>query len=629
MKKFLLCALMVFCMTILHAHAQIEWDADKFMPLSEVKDGMQGTGYTVFFGTNAEAFEFEVVSIEYNYSPGWHVVWAEGTSENFKRTGVAGGMSGSPVYINNRLMGAISLGYFNQRERSNLFGITPIELMVNVAQRGMKPNQTYARGQFLDLGSEYVSEGLNMVPTLIPEGDSVLYRNPYENRNQPSNNTLDIQEYSSQLAIPVALPKLDPTTMHLLKPFFNRGNMVPVQAVGGGGPVKESPVERGQIIGTEVMRGDVTGFGFGTITYIDEQKKELLAYGHSAFGEGNVNLPLSGGYVHFIHPSRTRSSKVASPTQPIGTLVQDRVPAIAGLIEELPDSHHYIPVTAKLQTSDKKIHKLSYEAARDKTFTAIYASAGISGLVSAKEFSFNDNTVNVKTVITLEPHPELDNRKIVTDNIFSSSGSPGGNVSRTIQFPMLDLLINPFAKVRIESIDLDIKVEDKRKTAQILTARLDKLSYRPGDEIKLILTVRPYLEQTETMTATITIPKDTPEGIVLLRAMNASSYQSWKRSRAPGSFRPKNINQLVKLMRDGEPNTNLILEISAPQTGLTVQGEEFPNLPLSYMSVMNTAMRIGESGYTFSTAIHADRIETDYIITGSATMQVAVNRNAQ
>ncbi len=616
-------------MAILHANAQIEWDVEKFIPLSEVKDGMTGKGYTVFSGTNAEEFEYEVVSIEYNSYPGWHVVWAEGTSENFKRTGIAGGMSGSPVYIDGRLMGAISLGHFNQRERSNLFGITPIELMINVAKRGMKPNETYARGQYLDFGTEYASEGLNMVQSLIPEGDSVLYRNPYENRNRSSDNFFNTQEFSTQLAIPVALPRLDPASMQLLKPFLKRGNMMPVQAAGGGAPVKESPVEPGQIIGNEVMRGDVTAFGFGTITYIDEQKKELLAYGHSAFGEGNVNLPLSGGYVHFILPSRTRSSKVASPTQPIGTLVQDRVPAIAGIIKEVPKGHHYIPVTAKVQTSDMKVHDFYYEAARDKTFTATYAASGISGLVNAKEFSFNDNTVNVMTKITLEAHPELDNRKIITNNIFSSSGSPGLNVSRTILFPMLDLLVNPYAKVRIESIDLDIKIEDKRKTAQILTARLDKLSYRPGEEIKMILTVRPYLEQEEILTGTITIPKDTPDGIVLLRAMSASSYQGWKRSRAPGSFRPNNINQLVKLLQDGEPNTNLILELSGPQPGLTVKGEEFPNLPISVMSVMNTALRSGESGYTFGTAIHADQVETDYIISGSRTMQVAVNRNAQ
>ena len=629
MKKNLLCVLVVFCMIVLNANAQIEWDADEFMPLSEVKIGMKGKGYTVFSGTDAEEFTYEVTSIEYNASPGWHVVWAEGTSENFKRTGVAGGMSGSPVYINGRLMGAISLGYFNQREHSNNFGITSFEQMVDVAERGMKPNLLYAHTQQTELGSEFVQEGLNMLPTLLPKTDNGLFPNQIDNANMASDFDLNVEEFSLQLAIPVTIPRLDRQTLQLLKPFFARGNMVPVQAAGGGAPVKESPVEPGQIVGQEVIRGDVASFGFGTITYVDKQKKELLAYGHSAFGEGNVNLPLSGGYVHFILPSRTRSVKVASPTQPIGTLVQDRVPAIAGLIEELPNTHHFIPVTAKVQTSDKKVHNLSYEAARDKTFTALYAASGISGLVSAMEFSGNDHTVNVMAKITLEDHPELDNNEVVVNNIFSSSGSPGFNVSQTILSPMLDLLVNPYAKVKIESIDLDIKLEDRRKTAVILKSRLDKNVYRPGEEVEITYTIRPYLEQTETLTAKIKIPKDTPDGIVLLRAMSSNSYRSWKRSRSPGSSRATNINQLVKLLNDGEPNTNLILELSVPQPGLTVQGEEFPNLPLSVMSVMNTTLRSGENGFTFGTVVHTDKVETDYIIVGSASMPVAVNRNAQ
>ena len=628
MKKVLLCALVVFCLITIQVNAQIKWDVGEFMPLSEVKPGMKGKGYTVFFGTTVEEFDLEVVSIEYNFSPGWHVVWAKGTSENFKRIGVAGGMSGSPIYINGRLMGALSLGYFNQREHANLFGITPIEQMVKVAARGMKPNLRYAGAKFLDLGSEYVSEGLDMVPSLIPEGNKSLRQNPFDNGSLTSNNNLNTQEYSLQLAIPVALPRLDAATMQLLKPFFERGNMVPVQAAGGGGPGKKSPVEAGQIIGTEAIRGDVSAFSYGTITYIDKNKKELLAYGHSASGEGNVNLPLSGGYVHFILPSRTRSSKIASPTQPIGTLVQDRVPALAGLIEKLPNNHHYIPVTAKVQTTDMKVHDLYYEAARDKIFTASYAASGISGLVNALEFSGNDHTVNVQAKITLEDQPELDNREIVLKNVFSSSGSPGFNVSRTILFPMLDLIVNPYAKVKIESVDFDIKIEDKRRTARLLTARLDKNVYRPGEEVKMTLTLRPYLEQPITLTGTITIPKDTPDGVILLRAMNSGSYQSRQRSRAPGVFSPRNINQLVKLLERIEPNTNIIMELSVPQSGLTVQGEEFSDLPISVMSVMNTATRLGERGYTFGTSLHTNKVETDYIISGSAAMPIAVDRNA-
>ena len=627
MKKVLLCAFVTFCLVAFHANAQIEWDVEKFMPLSEVKTGMKGKGYTVFSGTTVEEFDCEVVSVEYNFSPNWHVVWMKGASDNFKRTGVAGGMSGSPIYINGRLMGALSLGYYNQREHANLFGVTPIEQMIKVAERGMKPNLRYASVKFIDLGSEYVSEGLDMVPSLIPEGSRVLRQNPLDNSTQRSIPSLNTPKNSLRLAIPVALPRLDATTWQLLKPVFDRYNMVPVQAAGGSGGVKKSPVEKGQIIGTEFVRGDYTSFGYGTITYIDGN--ELLAYGHSASGEGNVNLPLSGGFVHFILPSTSRSSKIASATQPIGTLVQDRDPAIAGLIKKLPNTHHYIPVTAKVQTSDKKVHDAYYEVIREPFYTPLYTGIGISNIVSGIEFFFNDHTINTKATITLKDHPDLDTQKIVLRNIFSSSGSPGSNVSRIVQSPIRDLISNPYAKLKIESVDFDIKIEDKRKTASILTARVDKLVYRPGEEVKMTFTIRPYLEQPMTLTGTIKIPKDTPDGIVLLRAMNSSSYQLWKRSRAPGVSRPKNINQLIKLLQSDEPNTNLILELSAQQPGLTVQGEEFPNLPISVMSVMNTAMRVGESGYTFGTALHTDKIETDYIIVGSTAMPIAVDRNAQ
>ncbi len=627
MKKVLLCVLVLFCVSIFHANAQIKWDAEKFMPLNQVKTGMKGKGYTVFFGTTVEEFEFEVVSIEYNFSPGWDVVWCKGTSDNFMRTGVAGGMSGSPIYIDGRLMGALSLGSFNQRLHANLFGVTPIQQMVKVAERGMKPNLTYAGAKFFDYGSEFVAEGLNIKPLQYPNGYNVTQEKQNNSQPQSHVSAQKLYQNSMRLSIPIALSRLDGYSMQLLKPFLDKYNMVPVQAAGGGGPVKKSPVEMGQIIGTQFVRGDYVAFGYGTITHID--KNELLAYGHSSSGEGNINMPLSGGYVHFILPSTSRSSKIASPTQLIGTLVQDRDPAIAGLIKKLPSTHHYLPVKATLQTSNKEIHDINYEVVREQFYTPLYTGLSISNIIAGREFFFNDHTVNTKATITLAKNPKLDSHEIVIENIFSSSGSPGSNVSGTVISPIRQLITNPFEKVRIESVNFDIKVDDKRKTAGILKAHLDKNVYRPGEEIELTLIIRPYLEQPETLIGKIKIPKDTPDGVVMLAALSGGSYPSWSRSRSPGSFRAQNINQLIDLLQYQEPNTNLILELSAPRPGLTVQGEEFPNLPISIQSVMNTALRRGETGYTAGTVIHTAKVATDYVMVGSTTIPVAVNRNAQ
>jgi hypothetical protein len=625
-KKILLCALVVFCLVACHSYAQIEWDAEKFIPLSEVKRGMKGKGYTVFSGTTVEEFECEVVSVEYNFVPGWHVVWMEGLSDNFKRTGVAGGMSGSPVYIDGRLMGAVSLGGFSQREHSNLFGVTPIELMIKVAQRGMEPNLSYEGTQLFNLDSSAATQesGLNMGQSLLAGGEVTRIPRPFDERlfEDISNTSSPVR--SARLSIPVTLPTLNAEVLRFVKPIFDRLNFTPVQAAGGGGPIKESPVEEGQVIGPEYVRGDVSIFGYGTITYVDGN--ELLAYGHSADGEGNVNIPLSGGYVHFIFPSRSRSSKIASPTQPIGTLVQDRNPAIAGIIGKHPS---YIPVNVNVQTADGKRHQKYYEVIRHRSYSPIYTGIGAWMLMDGLEFSLGDYTLNMGATITLKEHPDLKTRELVYKNIYSSRGAPGFGVMQTLMMPMSQLAFNSYTKVQVENVTLDVNIEDKRRTASIQSLRMDKLRYRPGDTVEVEITLQPYFETPIVQTGTITIPKDVPEGVVTLLATNANFHESWQRNRAPLNFRHKNINQLVELLQRGENNSEIIMELFVPEPGLTVQGKEFAHLPPSVMSVMNSAKQIGNSGYTMGTTLHIDKMSTDYVIYGSGMIRFVVDRNAE
>ncbi len=626
MKKILLCALVVFCLVACHSYAQIEWDAEKFIPLSEVKRGMKGKGYTVFSGTTVEEFECEVVSVEYNFVPGWHVVWMEGLSDNFKRTGVAGGMSGSPVYIDGRLMGAVSLGGFSQREHSNLFGVTPIELMIKVAQRGMEPNLSYEGTQLFNLDSSAATQesGLNMGQSLLAGGEVTRIPRPFDERlfEDISNTSSPVR--SARLSIPVTLPTLNAEVLRFVKPIFDRLNFTPVQGTGGGSPIKESPVEEGQVIGPEYVRGDVSIFGYGTITYVDGN--ELLAYGHSADGEGNVNIPLSGGYVHFIFPSRSRSSKIASPTQPIGTLVQDRNPAIAGIIGKHPS---YIPVNVNVQTADGKRHQKYYEVIRHRSYSPIYTGIGAWMLMDGLEFSLGDYTLNMGATITLKEHPDLKTRELVYKNIYSSRGAPGFGVMQTLMMPMSQLAFNSYTKVQVENVTLDVNIEDKRRTASIQSLRMDKLRYRPGDTVEVEITLQPYFETPIVQTGTITIPKDVPEGVVTLLATNANFHESWQRNRAPLNFRHKNINQLVELLQRGENNSEIIMELFVPEPGLTVQGKEFAHLPPSVMSVMNSAKQIGNSGYTMGTTLHIDKMSTDYVIYGSGMIRFVVDRNAE
>ena len=617
MKKSCFVLMISFlCLIGLQAGAEIKWDSSKFMQLSEVAPGMKGEGYTVFSGTTVEKFNFEVISIEYNFYPNWHVIWVKGSGENFEKTGVAGGMSGSPMYINGRLVGAISLGYFNQREHANLMGVTPIELMVEVTQRKMQPNLSYRGGTRFSFGSDTVSNDIEMLP-LTPD-----------TRHLPkvgmgASATPDQFEKSPRLHTPVAFSGLPTGAIGYFKQFFDKYHLSPIQGAGGGSPVESAPIEPGQIVGLEFVRGAFTAFGFGTMTYIDDN--QLLGFGHSMFGEGNVNLPMSGGYVHFILPSTSRSSKVASPTQPIGTLVQDRQAAIAGLIGSHPS---FIPVNANIQTMDGKVHPTHYEVIRHRDFSTLYTLIALWFIIDGIEIYAGDHSVNVDAKIVLKDQPNLTSREIVRRNVYSSSGSPGFQATRALT-PLFSLIGNQYTKIDVERIDLDIKMEDKRKTAVIEAVRIDKDRYKPGETVEVTMRLRPYLEAPIIQTGTITIPKDAPEGLTTLLAISPGLYESWQRARAPLNYQPTNINQLIKLFQREENNRDIILELFVPKVGMTVQGEEFPELPVSMLSVMSTPTQSGEGGPTRGTTLHFEKVTTPYVVSGSRFLRFTVDRNAQ
>lgn len=595
--------------------AQIAWDPEKFMPLEEIKPGMQGKCYTVFSGTTVEPFDFEVISIEYDYTPTWHVIWIKGLSENFKQTGGAGGMSGSPCYIDGRLIGAFSLAFWNQREHANIGGVTPIQMMIQVTQRGMTPNPDYAGNNLFNLRKNFAVQDIDFLP---------FGKTPKKSPNQFDTPLLSTMKYrSAVIQTPLALSTMNPKITEVLMPVLEEYGMTPIQGSGGGTPVKSAPVASGQIVGIEYARGDFAAFGYGTITYIEG--KQMLAFGHKMSGEGNVNLPLSGGYVHFTLPLNTRSSKYASATGPIGTLVQDREGAIAGLIGDYPK---FLPIDAKIQTTDGKIHKKKYEVARDPDIASMMAMIGVWNIIDSIEMYRGDHQINIDTTIKLAAQKGLDAQEINRRNIFSSSGSPGIAAYRSIS-PLIDLMDNPYSKVIVDKVSIDIKIEDKRKTAIIEGLRVEKDNYRPGELIGISVILRPYLENPVVQKAQITIPQDTPEDQVTLLVSSGSSYENWQRQRAPLNYQPKNINQLVKLLQRGESNSDLIVELYIPKLGMTVQGEEFPEPTVSMLSIMNSQTQSGEGGYTRGRTLHTEKTSTDYVLAGSRFLRIMVNRNAR
>ena len=282
-----------------------------------------------------------------------------------------------------------------------------------------------------------------------------------------------------------------------------------------------------------------------------------------------------------------------------------------------------------MQTADGELHHKSYEVIRHRSFSPVYIENGAESLVEALAFSSADHTLTIDATITLKAQPELVSRELVYKSVYTSGGSTRSGVTRVLRNPLLQLSNNPYTQVEFEKVTLNLKLEDKRRSAWIERLQVDKLRYHPGETVEIMMTLRPYLENLTTQKMTITIPDDAPDGLVSLFAMSATTDAQRQRSRAPLNFRPKNINQLVKILQQHETNTDVILELFLTQPGLTVQGEEFSGLPTSVMAVMNSAKQVGESGYTRGTTLHRGTHATNYVIYGLRSLELVVDRNAQ
>lgn len=610
--KDILVVHLIFLFGLTFTVQAINWDNEKFMSLDEIeklmaKGSVKGKCKTVFRGTKVEEFDIEIVSIERNMMPNWDVIWVKGSGGSFDETGIAGGMSGSPCYIDGRLFGAVSLGYTWQK-KGDILGVTPIESMIAVTEWGMKPKVAHSGG---------ISPSFGMDASYYENDEKIFEQLVPPNKSNLMNNT-DLQ--AARLEIPVSFSGISSRAMELLNPLFSKYNMVPIKGGGSGNKEINVPVEPGQVLGVEYARGDVAMFAYGTLTY--KEDGQFLAYGHSSMGEGNVNLPVSSGYVHFIVPSRARSFKVASAVKPVGTLVQDRVPAIAG---NIGDSPNFIPVDVQLKAEDMPLssEELHFEVLRHKNISPIIAMIGVGYIVDGVVRESGDYTVDTHAVISFSGNG-LKTTKIEKRNVYSGSG-PGYGALQILR-PLSSLINNNFQPIHVDNITIDVKVKDKRNFAIIESAIINKERYRPGEKVKIDVTLRPYLEKPVVKRGTIKIPEDMPDGEFRLLVSSASSHEAWQRNRAPLNFRPTNVNQLIELLQRGESNDAVIFELFAPKRGMTVQGEELPELPITMLSVLSSPIQTGERGLTKGTTLLIEKMKTDYVVGGSKMLKITVDR---
>src|SRR5262245_28859732 len=438
------------------------------IPLGEVRPGMEGVGRTVFEGATIETFSVRVLGVLENaVGPRRSLILARLDGGPLARTGVIAGMSGSPVFIGGRLLGAVSYAFPFGKEP--IAGITPIADMIDAAADPGAPRAAATRlplrGTSLaaPLDAEAVAAVLGRpLPGLVPgafRGDAL-----------PAG--LSGAELRP-LALPLVFSGFDASAFEWARSVFQAMGFAPVMGGGASGSSHGAvgPLEPGAAVGASLVEGDLDLSVSGTLTHIDRDR--IYAFGHPFYNLGPTQFPLKKAWVHAIFPSLQVSWKIASALDAVGTLDQDRTTAVSGRLGPLP---RMIPVEVRLRSPRASERVFRFRMVEDELLTPLVAYASLLSVLQAHERAFGAATLRLEAQLAL-----AGGREVRFDDVVASE-QPAAQAAAVVAGPLALLTGNDFEKVAVERVSLAIDAVESREAATLVRAWVDApLPLRPGD----------------------------------------------------------------------------------------------------------------------------------------------------
>jgi hypothetical protein len=573
------------------------------MPVDEIEKGMKGIGLTVFSGTRIEEFQVEILGVMENARPHGDMILARVSGGPLATTGMIQGMSGSPIYIDGKLIGAAAFGWSFSKEP--LCGITPIEEMVHMWRQmdlqesaGWEESSLIPSGKFDPFGP--VSPGL-------PETD----------RSGRSSGSAELPSSGLvPIGTPVMVSGFDRRVIDRMIPVLERYHMTPVQAGSGGDTETEVALEPGASLAVQLVSGDVSLSAVGTLTY--REGNRIVGFGHPMFSSGGIDFPLSGAVVHSVMPSLATSFKLASVSDVTGVLRQDRRPGVAGIVGSAPRT---VPLKLSVGGPGKvELESFHFRLVHNKFLTPNLVLWTILNSLMATGQSMGDATVRMDARLAMAEHGELH-----MENVFSGA-SPQPLVASEVGEITTLLLRTPLEDIQLEEIGIEVTVTQGRRIGRITGALLDRSSVRPGEQIGMTVTIQPYRGRERSVRASLEVPPDIPPGRLIVQISDAESSIEWEQRRAPHRFQFQNLEQLLEVLRDLGRNDQLILKLVSGRAGAVVKGRELPSLPPSALAALRGSMTGAQGGLTYQDVLVEKRLDLDMVLSGQIALPLEVER---
>jgi len=518
------------------------------MGVTEIRAGMKGYGRTVFQGGKIDRFDFEVLGVQKNAAPGRSRIMVRASGGPLAETGILAGMSGSPCYIDGKLIGALSTGIAFEKEP--IGGITPIAEMLD---------------QLRDIPELAPSR----TPLILPKLEPPKVLKAALLGHMLDFNTLTGEGDPQTLPMALAGSALGAEAQRLWSGWPVTFTAVPTLS---GGREDASPIEPGGMAAITLMQGDLDLAASGTITYVSG--KRILLFGHQLFNLGPVDLPLWSATVSTTVASYQNSFKLAMPVAPIGALRLDRSSGVAGI---LGAEARMVPMRIGLNLGGKKTLNFRFELMDHPVATAALAATAVAQTLDAHTRGLGLQSLSMQGNLKLAGQPA-----IVIENVIADLNP--GRMAQYVGAMLQAICLNPFEKPVIEGISLTIKAEERLDLTAIAGVRLLKARAKRGEVLPVLVTLQNIQGVRETATFNIQVPSSATKGKATL--MVGDGYSLTAADPDERVIETASLGDVVRILNGALRNNHAYALLVQAQPGAGLRGSRIEGIPPSVASLV-------------------------------------------
>jgi hypothetical protein len=578
-------------------------------PLEDLRPGMKGVARTVFSGSATQEFGIEILGVLPGFTgPRQSTIIAKLSGANVDRTGVFAGMSGSPVFIDDRLVGAIAYSFPFAKEP--ICGVTPIKQMIDIFEGGSDKPKGNSEPHAISFDKLASAEWQPALPKQSVGATSLIA--PVA-AGSPLESLLGQQ--IQPIATPVVFGGISQQTLSLFSSALTSAGLLPVSGIGGSAAITplatfdEKTLTPGTSVSVMLVRGDYSVAASGTTTFRDGDR--IYAFGHPFLNLGGSDMPMAESSVVTVIPNSYNSFKLAVPGRMVGAISQDRATGVFGQLGHTPKM---IPVKITLHTSRNRDEEFSYEVVSDEFLTPLLMGITVFNSIGARERAVGDSTISVRGSIAVEGQ-----KPIALERRFSSANAPM-LAAGSVVGPVGELLASGFDGVNITGIVLDIASSENKSVATLERISLDRTEVARGESVEVQAYVRTGSGRQFVERIPVQIPGDAPTGQLMIMVGDGAAMQE---SSAAKVFVPRDLGQLVGAINKIKKNDRLYLRLLRPAPGVVIGTSELPNLPPSVVATLNNDRSSG--GYTpmaLSLIYERELLPAEFVITGQQVISV-------